>query len=101
VPVYRIAPKCPLIGHLKSKRCHYTLKPWFRQVDDRFITEGNTVNLCIIDLSKAFDKVNYQALLIKLIKRKFPVALLNLLENWLKILSQVLYGVIYFHILLP
>ena len=55
-----------------------------RQVVDRFIKGGNTVNLCSIDLSKAFDKVNHQALLMKLMKRKLPVALLDLLENWLK-----------------
>ena len=54
------------------------------QVVDRFIKGGNTVNLCSIDLSKAFDKVNYHALLIKLMKRKLPLALLDLLENWLK-----------------
>jgi len=69
-----------------------------RQVVDRFIKGGNTVNLCSrpIDLSKVFDKVNHQALLLKLIKRKLPVALLDLLENWLKILSGVLNGVILF-----
>jgi len=52
-----------------------------RQVADHFIKGGNTVNLNSIDLSKAFDKANHQALLIKLIKRKLPVALLDLLEN--------------------
>jgi len=55
-----------------------------RQVVDRFIKGGNTVNLCSIDLSTTFDKVNHQALLIKLMKRKLPIALLDLLENWLK-----------------
>jgi len=39
-----------------------------RRVVDRFIKGGNTVNLCSIDLSKAFDKVNHKALLIKLMK---------------------------------
>jgi len=39
-----------------------------RQAVDRFIKGGNTVNLCSIDLSKAFDKVNHKALLIKLMK---------------------------------
>jgi len=42
------------------------------------------VNLCAIDLSKAFDKVNHYALLIKLMKRKLPVILLELLQNWLQ-----------------
>jgi len=44
---------------------------------------GNTVNLCAIDLSKAFDKVNHHALLLKLMKRNIPITLLDLLEYWL------------------
>ena len=43
-------------------------------------SDGSTVNL-IIDLSKAFDKVNHNALFIKLMKRKIPTVLLELLEN--------------------
>jgi len=35
-----------------------------------------------IDLSKAFDRMNHNALLIKLIERKIPVQLLAVLENW-------------------
>jgi len=42
---------------------------------------GSTVNLCTIDLSKAFDKVNHNALFIKLMERKIPTVLLELLEN--------------------
>ena len=52
-----------------------------RQVVDRFIKGGDTVNLCSIDLSKAFDKVNHQALLMKLMKRKLPVANTNTNTN--------------------
>jgi len=48
-----------------------------------FITGGNTANLCSIDLSKAFDKVNHHALFIKLMKRHIPVCLLQLLKYWL------------------
>jgi len=70
-------------GFKKGMGCNHAIYT-VRQVVDRFIKGGNTVNLCSIDLSKAFDKVNHQALLIKLIKRKLPVALLDLLENWLK-----------------
>jgi len=60
-----------------------------RHVAERFIKEGNTVNLCAIDFSKAFDKVNHQALVMKLMKRNLPhVVLTDILENWLKIVLQ-------------
>ena len=42
---------------------------------------GSTVNLCAVDLSKAFDKVNHHAMFIKLIERHVPIHLLELLEN--------------------
>jgi hypothetical protein len=40
------------------------------------------VNICALDLSKAFDKMNHHALFIKLIKRNIPVELLCILESW-------------------
>jgi len=42
-----------------------------RNVVDRYVNGGNTVNLCAIDLTKAFDKVNHHALYIKLMKSIF------------------------------
>jgi len=39
----------------------------------------STGNLCALDLSKAFDKVNHHALYLKLMKRLIPNELLNLL----------------------
>ena len=33
-------------------------------------------------LSKAFDKVNHSALLLKLMKRNIPIELIRILENW-------------------
>ena len=39
---------------------------------------GCTANLCAIDLSKAFDKVNHHALYVKLMKRNIPVQLLEI-----------------------
>jgi len=50
---------------------------------DRYVNCGNTVNLCAVDLSKALDKVNHNALLIKLMNRKLPVELLDTLEHLL------------------
>ena len=40
------------------------------------------VNLCALDLSKAYDKTNHHALFIKLMNRNLPVELLLMFENW-------------------
>jgi len=50
---------------------------------ERATKEGNIINLCAIDLPKAFDKANHHALYIKLTKSLIPVELLELLEKWL------------------
>jgi len=44
-----------------------------RQVIESYISNGSTVNMCTLDLSKAFDRTNHYALLIKLMHRNFPV----------------------------
>jgi len=54
-----------------------------RHTVDSIIRGGCTANLCTIDLSKAFDKVNHYALYLKLMKRAIPNELLTLLECWL------------------
>ena len=54
-----------------------------RTIVDRIVEGGDTVNMCAIDLSKAFDKVNHKSLFMKLMKRYIPLQLLELLENWL------------------
>ena len=43
---------------------------------------GSTINLCLLDLKKAFDKMNHDGLYIKLINRLVPNALLCILEYW-------------------
>ena len=86
---------CKQFGFKKGMGCNHALYT-VRQVVERFIKGGNTVNLCALDLSKAFDKVNHHALLIKLIKRNLPVDLLDILENWLK---SCVSSVKWFHVL--
>ena len=54
-----------------------------RNIVDQFIKGGNTANLCAIDMSKAFDKINHHALFVKLMKRHVPIEFLEMLENWL------------------
>ena len=54
-----------------------------RTIVEGFVNHGGTANLCSIDLSKAFDKVNHHALLLKLMKRHVPSVLIDILEFWL------------------
>ena len=56
----------------------YTL----RCVIDYYIKHNSTVNVCMLEMSKAFDKVNHHALFAKLMKRGVPVEFLRLLVNW-------------------
>jgi len=67
-------------GFKKGIRCHHAIYT-VRNIVNRFVNAGSTINLCAIDLSKAFDKVNHKALYIKLMKRRIPEMLLELLEN--------------------
>jgi len=48
---------------------------------DYFSKHGSTVNVCALDMSKAFDKVNHFGLYTKSIKCNIPVNLLHLLIN--------------------
>jgi hypothetical protein len=53
-----------------------------RSTVDHYVSNGSTVNLCALDVSKAFDKMNHHGLFIKLMNRCLPVAVLSMLENW-------------------
>jgi exonuclease III len=67
-----------------------------RCVIDRYINSGSTVNLCAIDISKAFDRMNHHGLFIKLMQRSLPMQLLSLFENWFeKCFTCVKWGSIY------
>ena len=68
-------------GFKKTLSCSHVIYS-VRTVIENFISNGSTVNLCALDLSKAFDRMNHYALFIKLIKRKFPVEILKILEHW-------------------
>jgi hypothetical protein len=47
-----------------------------------YTTNGSTVTACVLDLSKAFDKVNGFGLFLKLMDRSVPVVLIRILESW-------------------
>jgi len=56
-----------------------------RNVIEHYVNNGFAVNVCSLDLSKAFDRMNHYALFIKLMDRKLPNELLSLLEQWFSI----------------
>ena len=60
-----------------------------RNIVDGLVHAKSTVNVCALDLSKAFDKVNHHALFIKLMKINIPIHLLKILEKCLPIVSHV------------
>src|SRR5207245_2680418 len=59
----------------------YTL----RKVVEHFISSNSTVSLCFLDMAKGFDKINHSVLLMKLMRRRIPVALVKLLSYWYNI----------------
>ena len=69
-------------GFKKGIGCSHAIVS-IRKIVDRITMSGGTANLCSLDLSKAFDKVNHHALYIALMKRHLPLEILELLENWL------------------
>ena len=52
-----------------------------RSVIDEYVVGGSTVNVCALDLSKVFDRMNHFASFIKLMNRNTPVNLLTVIEK--------------------
>ena len=70
-------------GFKKQLSCRHVIYN-VRNVIEHYIASGSTVNVCFLDLSKAFDRMNHHALFIKLMDKKFPIELLSILEQWFK-----------------
>ena len=64
--------------HLGCRHAVYCV----RNVIDHYTSNRSTVNVCSVDLSKAFDKMNHFALFIKLMERRLPNQLLNIFIMW-------------------
>ena len=57
-----------------------------RNIVDSYISRGSTTNLCAIDLSKAFDKVNHCALFLNIDEKAYPysvVKFIGILAIWM------------------
>ena len=63
-------------GFKKNSSCSHAIYS-MRCVVDYYVKFGSTVNLCAIDISKAFDKMNHYGLFIKLMQKLVPINLLR------------------------
>ena len=72
-----------IIGFKKGSGCRDAIFS-LRSVVDHFTERNSTVNLCALDLTKAFDKMNHQGLFIRLMEKNIPYQILLILENWFK-----------------
>ena len=68
-------------GFKKSIGCNHAIY-LVRQTVDYFVSNDSTVNLCALDISKAFDRVNVYGLLVKLMSRNIPIQFIKILHCW-------------------
>ena len=71
-------------GFKRESSCAHAIYT-LRSVVDYYVNYGSTVNVCSLDLSKAFDKMNHHGLFIKLMGRHLPNKILSILERWFAI----------------
>jgi len=84
-------------GFKKNSSCSHAIYS-VRKVVEHYAASGSTVNVCLLDLSKAFDKIDHSALYLKLMNRSIPVQILKVLENWFSsCLSCVKWGSVMSH----
>jgi len=86
-----------VFGFKKGSSCGHAIYS-VRKVVDQYAACGSTVNVCLLDLSIAFDKMDHFALYLKLVDRSLPVQILSVLENWFSLcLSCVKWGSVMSH----
>ena len=66
-----------------KKKLSYTHASFtMRQFIEHYVNNDSTVNVCLVDVSKAFDKVNHSLMFMKLMDRGVPISFIRLLDNW-------------------
>ena len=68
-------------GFKKKLGCQHAIF-CLRSVVDYFTNNGSNVNVCALDISKAFDKVCHSALFCKLLDRNVPINIIRIVSNW-------------------
>jgi hypothetical protein len=51
---------------------------------DAYTRGGDTAHIAALDIVKAFPRVNHDAVVVKLLSRNFPLAIIDLISNWFK-----------------
>jgi Reverse transcriptase (RNA-dependent DNA polymerase) len=72
--------ECNQFGFKEGSSCSHAIF-CARKLISNYVGCGNTANILALDISKAFPRVNHHALLSKLIARKAPLCLVNLIES--------------------
>ena len=79
-------------GFKKNTGCLHAIYTLNKTVN-YFTSKNATVNLCALDLTKAFDRIDHSILFDKLIKKGFPFLIIEVLVNWYdKLFSVVKWG---------
>jgi len=69
-------------GFKQNSCCNHALFT-LTTVVHHHVADNSTVNICALDISKAFDRVDHFALLQLLMDRNVPRAFIDILLNWL------------------
>ena len=71
-------------GFKKSVGCSHAIYS-ARSIIDNYVAGGSTVNICALDISKAFDQMPHIGLYLNLMRRNVPLNVLCVFEHWFKI----------------
>ena len=55
---------------------------YLKNIANHYTNNGSTINLCTLDISKAFDRVSLYDLVTKLIERKVPKTVISIIMIW-------------------
>ena len=89
--IFEVFLKHKMSKYLESSKSQFGFKKGFgcnhaiytvQSTIEYFTSNNSTVNVCSIDLVKAFDKLNHCVLFSKLMDRNVPRGVIVLLQNW-------------------
>ena len=79
ISIYNLTLCSLALNNIPASHALFTLKT----VTEYYVKGGSTVNLCALDIAKAFDRVDHYALLKVLMDRYLSKNFIELLHDWL------------------